>query len=220
MIKINLIKKQDMETLVYRKMPWDVTVGKRPYQVIKVEGHVHTIGGKLDWGEGNCFWAYPYDEEMSIDNLVEFNGEPGARWGIEYYPTNYFKCKWDEAEIRKGRHLVITRNEEPFYEGFMTFHEALSYVLDNRLDEHPMELNNRDFDKEVIGRKVWWRSEPGVITQYCKGQAAVIIEPDGIERFTVPREYANDDFPIERDKDVKADIFDKHIWWFRKENER
>ena len=101
----------------------------------------------------------------------------------------------------------------------MTFHEALSYVLDNRLDEHPMELNNRDFDKEVIGRKVWWRSEPGVITQYCKGQAAVIIEPDGIERFTVPREYADDDFLVEEDRDVKASIFDKHIWWFRKEKE-
>jgi hypothetical protein len=45
-IKINLIKKQDMETLVYKKMPWDVTVGKKPYQVIKVEGYVHTIGGR------------------------------------------------------------------------------------------------------------------------------------------------------------------------------
>jgi hypothetical protein len=216
MIEINLIKKQDMDTLVYKKMPWDVTVGKIPYQVIKVEGHAHTIGGKLDWGEGNCFWAYPYGEEMSFDNLIEFDGEPGARWGIEYYPTNYIKCKYDETEIRKGRHLIITRNEEPFYEGFMTFHEALSYILDNRLDDHPMDLNNRDFDKNVIGRKVWWRSEPGVITHYCKGQAAVIIKPDGIERFTEPREFADDDWPIEEDIEIKADIFSDHIWWYRK----
>jgi hypothetical protein len=57
-----------------------------------------------------------------------------------------------------------------------------------------------------------------VITHYCKGQAAVIIEPDGIERFTKPREYAEDDFPIAEEKDIKADIFDKHIWWFREEN--
>ena len=88
-----------------------------------------------------------------------------------------------------------------------------------KVKECSQEYCSRDFDKEVIGRKVWWRSEPGVITHYCKGQAAVIIEPDGIERFTKPREYADDDFPIAEDIDVKADIFDKHIWWFRKENE-
>ena len=220
MVSINLIEKKDIDTLVYKKMPWDVTIGKKPYQVIRVEGHAHTIGGKLDWGDGkgNCFWAYPYDEEMSFDNLVEFDGVPGARWGIEYYPTNYIKCKYDESEIRRGRHLVITRNEEPFYEGFMTFHEALSYILDNRLDDHPMDLNNRDFDKNVIGRKVWWRSEPGVITHYCKGQAAVIIEPDGIKKFTRPREYSDSIVPIEEDADVKVDIFDKHIWWFREDS--
>ena len=97
----------------------------------------------------------------------------------------------------------------------MTLHEALAYVLDGKLDEHPAELNDRDFDEHLIGRKIWWRSEPGIITYYCKGQAAVIIKPDGIERFTPPKEYEGDGFGSYDDDEIKASIFDKHIWWFR-----
>jgi hypothetical protein len=216
-ISFKYIKEEDIPALDYKEMPWDVVVNTTPYQVIKAAGFVHTIGGKLDWGDGNDFWAYPADEQMSFNNLIPFNGIPGARWGIEFYPTHYYKSHWDDTEIRAGRHLVITRNGLPFYDGFMTLHEALAYVLDGKLDEHPAELNNRDFDEHLIGRKVWWRSEPGIITYYCKGQAAVILKPDGIERFTPPKEYEGDGFGGYDDDEgeIKASIFDNHIWWFR-----
>ena len=216
MIEINLIKESDIATLKYKKMAWDVCINHMPYQVIRVPGFAHCIGGKLDWGEGNCFWAYPLNEELSYSNLIEFNGHPGARWGLEYYPTNYIKTKWGETEIRTGRHLAITRNEEIFYDGFMTFHQAISYIKDGVLDEHPLFLNERNYDTKCIGMKIWYRSEPAVITRFIKGQACVIIEPDGIERFSIPPEFANENvYDIENYDHIKADIFSKHIWWFR-----
>ena len=216
MTEIKLIGKDDIANLKYTKMDWDVVVKGIPYQVIRVDGFVHTIGGRLDNGDGNCLWAYPLGEELKYDNLREFDGVPGARWGIEYTPTNYLKCKWDELSIERGRKLIITRNDEPFYDGFMTIHEALAYVLDNKLDEHPLNLNMRDFDKKCIGRKVWWKSEPAIITSYIRKQACVILEPDGMKEFSIPAEYKGDDFmPYDERDSIKTSIFDEHIWWFR-----
>ena len=215
MAEIRLITKEDIPGLKFTKLNWDVVVRDIPYQVIRVPGFAHCIGGHLDWGNGNEHWAYPLDEEMTIENLREFYGEPGARWGLEYQPTHYLKTKWNEPEIRRGRKLIITRNGEPFYDGIMTFHQAVAYVKDGLLDEHPLSLNERDFDKKCIGRKVWWRSEPAVITRYVKGQACVILKPDGIKNFTVPAEFAKE--PYYYEEDVKVNIFDKNIWWFREE---
>lgn len=200
-------------------MDWDVVVGKVHYQIVKIKGYVHCIGGHLDYGDGNDYWAYPLGEEPSYENLIEFNGHPGATWGIEYYPTNYIKNKWDETEIRKGRHLLITRNGDPFMTGFITIHEALAYVLDGKLDEHPLDLNTRDYDKKCVGRKVWWRSEPGIITELVNGRACVRIKPDGIEKFTKPAEYKDSFIFNDEDGYIFTSIFDDHIYWFRDDPE-
>ena len=78
----------------------------------------------------------------------------GAAWGIEYTPVNGIKSKWGETEIYSSRKLLLTRNGEPFYNELMTFHQAIAYVQDGLLDEHPLGLNSRDYDKKAIGRKV------------------------------------------------------------------
>lgn len=216
MTEIRLITKEDFPNLKYSKLDWDVEVKGTPYQIIRIEGFVHCIGGHLDWGEGNNFWAYPLNEEMTFENLIEFDGEPGPTWGLEYSPTNYVKTKWGETEICRGRRLVITRNEKPFYDDPMSFHQAIAYVKDGLLDEHPLGLNERDFDKKCIGRKVWWRSQPAIITDYINGQAAVILIPEGSDTFAIPREFENDSCLFhEEESEIKTSIFDKHIWWFR-----
>ena len=217
MVELRLITEADIPNLEYTKVDWDVELRGEPYQVIRVPGFAHCTGGNLDYGEGNIYWAYPLYEELSIKNLREYRGERGARWGLEYTPTLRLRCKWDEPSIESGRSLVITRNDKPFYRGPMTFHQAIAYVQDGILDEHPLELNERDFDKKCIGRKIWWRSEPAVITDYRNGQASVMIEPDGIEKFTFPAEYVGD--PLfdewETTREVYTSIFDKNINWFR-----
>ena len=212
---INLINEQNFHTVEFSKLDWDVEVNGIPYQIVRAKGYAHCIGGRLDWGEGNDFWAYPLNESMTYENLIEFDGVPGATWGLEYTPTNYIKTKWDETEIRSGRKLLITRNGKPFCDEWMTFHQAIAYIKDGILDEHPLDLNSRDFDKKCIGRKVWWRSEPAVITDYVQGQACVILAPDGISQFTLPNEFKDDDIFSYDEPDIKVSIFDEHIYWFR-----
>lgn len=209
MADIRLIK-PDTDLSKYRPLPWDVVIHNRPYYVIDIPGYVHTIGGQ--YGE-NSYWAYPRDEKPTYENLIEFDCSYPVCWGIRYEPHNYTKCKWDECRASSAISCVITRNGEDFCK----VHGGLAKAqwLIDEINEHPLGFNEIDFDKKMIGRKVWWRSEPGVITQWISGQGCVIIEPDGIERFRTPAEFVGDDFMDNEGPDIKTSIFDKHIWWFR-----
>ena len=191
-------------------MYWDTVINGKPYFVVLIEGYIHTIGGK--YGNNNL-WAYPRNEKPSCENLVQFDGEPVC-WGINYAPYNHARYKHGEFEASTLGNVFITRNGEKFCDVRGGIERAKCMI--NNFSEHPIGLNEIDFDKKVIGRKVWWRSEPAVITSYISGQACVILEPDGIQQFTTPAEFADEGCEYYFDGDVKADILDKHIWWFRK----
>lgn len=217
MVEIRCIEKEDIDNLSYRKLDWDVNINGVPYQVIKAAGYAHTIGGRLDWGDGNCLYAYPLGEKMTYENLTPFDGHPGARWGLIYNQTNTFNSHYGDSYIDARRKLTITRNDEEFYSGLMTFNEAVSYIFDGKLDEHPLDLNERDFDKKCIGRKIFYRSQPAKIESYVKRQACVIVVPDGFDSFETPNEFKSEPvIDYEEGKSVKISIFDPHIYWFRK----
>ena len=215
MTDIKLIDKDtNISELKMRKMDWNVVMNGKPFQVVRIEGYVHTIGGR--WGE-NDLWVYPRDEEPTYENLIEYNSERPVMWGINFNPHHYVRSKWDETEMRYSGAVTITRNGEDFYTlfGGMNYGIDKARVLISEIEEHPLGLNEIDYDKNIIGRKVWWRSQPAVITMWMKGQACVLLEPDGIESFKKPAEYENDDMMFGEEKDIKTSIFDKHIYWFR-----
>lgn len=216
MSEIKLIKKDtDLSKLNLKPYDWDVVINGRPYYVVRLVGFIHTIGGK--YGQNNL-WAYPRDEEPNYENLVEFNCENPVSYGIRYSPSNGTKCKWDECEAISRGSIMITRNGEDFYDVRCGINYGIdkARVLISEILEHPLNISTIDFDKKMIGRKLWWRSEPAVITYYCKGQAAIVLEPCGIKKFTVPAEfYKEDGEDYYCDGDVKTSIFDNHIWWFR-----
>ena len=209
---IRLIDKNtDINSLKMRKFPWDVELNGKPYQVVSIDGYVHTIGGK--YGKNNL-WMYPRNEKPTYENLVEFQCENGGVcWGLKYEPHNYLRSKWDECECYTSGGVMITRNGKDFY--FCRAGIDLARHLIDKINEHPLNFNDYGWREKAIGRKVWWRSEPAVITYFCDGQACVILEPDGIEKFTVPAEFAEDTEDFYEDGKVKTSIFDEHIWWFR-----
>jgi hypothetical protein len=213
MLEFKFISKDtDIDSLHMNKYKWDVVVGKNkiPYQVVDIEGYVHCIGGK--WGN-NSLWCYPRNEKPSYKNLIEYDGDGGADWGLIISTNNYIKSKWDETELRSSKNVMITRNGEDFY---LTHDINNALHLINRINEHPISFNSYEFEKEIVGRKVWWRSQPGIIASWVgNGQACVIIKPDGVDKFETPAEFKTDDMPFYDDDDIKADIFDEHIWWFR-----
>ena len=210
MAEFKLITKDtDISKLKIVPLKWDVWIKDKPYYVARIVGYIHSIGGRF--GE-NDYWMYPRNEEPSYDNLVEFNGDGGALWGINMQPRNYIRCKWGEAECFTSHWITITRNGKPFFDTHGVNH-ALDLI--NRIHEHPLNLNEIGYDKRMIGRKVWWRSEPAVITHWIGyGQACVILKPDGIDKFTIPAEFADEE-GFYCDDGVKTNIFDEHIWWFR-----
>lgn len=208
MTEIKLIRP---DTILPKLKPldWDVVISGTPYYVVKVPGYVHSIGGRFGT---NDYWAYPRNETPCYDNLIEYNVDFPVCWGISYNPRHYTNAKWDETMACTFSSVNIIRNGELF-ETVHGIYKALS-ILDE-ISGHPLELNTIDFNLKCVGRKVWWRSEPAVIKCYVDGQACVILVPDGIERFTVPAEFAEEDPDYYEDEVVNASIFDKHIWWFR-----
>lgn len=213
MTNIKLIEPDtNISELKMTKMPWDVVVNKTPYQVVRIEGYVHSIGGR--WGD-NDYWMYARHVTPSYHTLIEYNGsDTGVCWGIKYEPKNYIRTKWDESECYKCGGAMITRNDEDFYFCSGGIDEAKWLI--KQLDEHPLDLHFYGFAEKMINRKVWWRSEPAIIANWIgHGQACVILVPDGIEKFKTPAEFAREDYCYYQEEYVKADIFDKHIWWFR-----
>lgn len=109
---------------------------------------------------------------------------------------------------------MITRNGRDFFFCRCGIDEA-KYLI-NKIQDHPIYLNEYGFEEKIIGRKVWWRSEPAVVTSWVgNGQACVILKPDGIDYFKIPAEFLNEEPMQSRERIIKADIFDEHIWWFR-----
>ena len=167
-------------------------------------------------------WIYPRDEEMSNTNLIPFIEDNPVTWGINYQPTNKFSYHHGDVEARTIHNIQITRNGEVFYKflGNSDYGIAKAKVLIERFKDHPLDLNFIDFDKKMIGRKVWWKGQPGIITRYIKEQACVIIEPDHdiISKFGIPMEYDNDEDRYlweDFENDVKVEIFSESVYWFR-----
>ena len=205
----------DLTTLKITRFNWDLVINDIPYYVIKIDGYYHRISSDEFTDQ---LWAYPRDQQPSFENLIEYPYHEAVQWGITCLPKFIIKSKWDETEARLVNATLITRNGKPFYvvSGGLNYGIPKAQSIIGEISEHPLELNEIDFDKKMIGRKIWWRSEPGVITSWIPGQACVIIEPDGSERFSTPAEFVEEDGDNYYEEGyVKTNIFDKHIWWFR-----
>jgi len=215
---IKLIPKDFEAPENLRPYEWDLEINGQPYNITRFEGYIHCIGGKHGY---NDYWVWPKGETPTYDNMVPYDCDEPVCWGIIYQPENFVKYSWHGNETRTKFGVVITRNGKRFYSVGGGLHYGIdkARVIIDSIDEHPLELHMRDYDTKCIGRKVWYRSQPAIITSYVQGQGCVMIEPDGFEKFAIPEEFKHDEaLPIddlERDC-LKIDIFeDKHIWWFR-----
>lgn len=210
MCKIKLIDKTtDIEKLKIKPMNWDIVINGVPYYACFINDYVHSIGG--GWGANNI-WCYPRDEKPSFDNLIEYQGKSSVNWGIKYEPTLTLKTKWGETRAHTNNSVIVTRNGKDFY---YCHSIAKAQVILEEIDEHPLNLNEIDFDKKAIGRKIWWRSQPAVIRSFIWGSGTIAFEPEGEKDFEIPKEFGNEQFYYEGERTITTSIFDKHIWWFR-----
>lgn len=197
---------------------WDLVIKGRPYYVCRIEGYCHTIS----WQGGNeCrqeLWCYPRDKQPTLENLVEYTLKDPIAWGIEYDEIHSTHCKWDECETITGGRSVITRNGTPFYTVFGTRQYSIpkALTLIAKAQDHALDFSQIDFDKKMIGRKVWFNGQPAIIESYIHGQCCVILKPDGIDKFKVPPQFVEEDGEY-YEENPKIDCLETgSIWWFRR----
>ncbi|WP_080833241.1 hypothetical protein [Cohnella massiliensis] len=215
--QINLIDK-DSDISKRTKYGWDVDINGRLYDVYRIEGFIHTIGG--EYGENNL-WACPRGEEPTYENLIEFSGY-SVRWGIEVQENNYVRSKWDEAEVRKSCKCLITRNGKPFYAiaaGSLDFALTMARSTLYEIQEHPLNFFEQDFGKYITGRKIYWREQPAIIKRYnidSDGDFRLIIAAESPNGFNPPCYLDKDEEMEDEDRyTIVDDVLSKSIYWFR-----
>lgn len=192
-----------------KEKPFDKTfVGENPEHANPVE---------LLFGE------YPHSRS---DNNIYARYENGRIEGfnghrliheIRLREYNYLKESYLSGnEVRKGGEGKIYING--YCCGKFFFRDVMEALLEARnlivkIHGHPIQIWKKEERDKLVGRKVWWREEPAIITMFLD-DACVVMEPDGIEKFK-PTAY-RDEIDDEEDQfRVKNTIHSPHIWWYR-----
>lgn len=212
MAKIKLIDKDTDLSKLKKPIGWDLEIKGMPYDVYRVDGYNHTIGGK--WGE-NCYWACPAGEVPTCENLIEFNGD-APTWGVTFDRINYIKSKWDETSVECNGECWITRNGKKFYRipaRYMDYGLAKAqHLLVQLLEECPLWLSERNWKENAIGRKIWYHEQPTIIQSVTSDNELWII-PDGIDCFKAPA-YWDGDYDDYEDGLI-TELLSPNIYWFR-----
>jgi len=145
---------------------------------------------------------------------------------VELETYNYLKQSGLSGnEVRKGGTGKI------FFDGAQVaefFYRETEYGLRraqkliDQLFDHPGNIWDKKTD--LKGRKVYYRDTPAVITHWFKDQGTVMVQACPGHLFPIPA-YVQDDpdgngvpFEEEERHRVKCELWDPHIWWFRKVN--
>lgn len=214
MAEIKLIDSSTDLSGLKKPVGWDLEINGMPYDVYRVEGFVHSIGGK--WGE-NCYWACPMGENPSHENLIEFSGD-APTWGVTFERNNYIKHKWDETSVECNGNCWITRNGKKFYHvpgRYMDYGLAKAqYLLVQLLEECPLYLNERDWREQALGRKIWYHDQPAMIQRITNDNELYIIS-DGIDEFKAPAHWGEDMDWSDYSDGLRTDLLSPNIYWFR-----
>ena len=193
---------------------WDIVINHKPYKAYQLEGYYHSVGSRWD-----DVWCCPRDEEPTKENLIGYAADDVCSWGIEIKQHNYRNFKHECVE--QSIYVIITRNGDHFYD--FTCHDmgygiAKAQTLITKIKEHPLDFSSFNFDKQIVGRKIFYRDQPAIVRSYIYGQCCIMIEPDTnyIEHFTPPCWALTDNEWDPYEQDLKIDCLeDGNVWWFR-----
>lgn len=198
---------------------WDITLGKehKPMRVYRLEGCIHTKGGKHGINDMYVADRNIPKEEIKPSDLTEYSGE--ICWGFNVQQRNYYR----KDELRCGCHADIYCAGRKVYQINCSFEYIASKVMDTILklkEDSPISFGEINFEKDVIGRKIWWRDQPAIITSYSVEDGEVLIRPIGSDTFKLlNKDKKGEDWVKEYSTEslIKDDILSPSIYWFRDE---
>ena len=198
--------------------------------------------GENDWGVGDQAMAKPFAVAMVGKTQVELitgqhphsrsDNRHYARWPdgrieefdghriqirVELQTYNYLKeSELSGDQVRKGGTGRIFFNARQVYEWFFRDVQQACRQTDRLIGELlacPANLWESDVVAKLRGRRVFYRDTPAVISSVILDQGCVLLQaetPDG--QFPSPPWRERDDI---LEADVKVEVIDPHIWWFR-----
>lgn len=200
---------------------WDIEIGREPYYVARFNGYVHSIGGKMGV---NDYYCWPRDEEPSVDNLVEYDLDEPVAWDIHTETVSRVRREtYGDLDAHSRRTIHILRNGKKFYSfvyNDLYLGLAKAATLLEEIRAHPIDFCSIYYVNNLIGRKIWYRGEKGIIEDWVSGNAGIIISPEEGSTFHAPAEYTGWSKQMWEDSmeeigGIKTDIFDTHIYWWR-----
>jgi len=140
---------------------------------------------------------------------------------------NYLKeSDWSGDEIRKGGCAVISFDRHPvygfFYRDILDAMRRAAFFIP-LLQEHATSYELRTNPQAIIGRRVYYRNTPAIVTDLDLEQGEICIQSDPPERMfplmahEVEEIATGDRKPedIERHSAAWLDLLDEAIWWHR-----
>lgn len=137
---------------------------------------------------------------------------------------NYLKSSGLSGdEVRKGGKCRIYINDMPcgqffFRDIFYALHEARNYI--EKIHDFPLQLWKLEERKEIVGRKIYYRNHPAIITRAYWEEMEIFIEADGEKKIFPYSSYELEDLKEygqtdREDEIIKDSIFSSQINWFR-----
>ncbi len=172
--------------------------------------------------DNNLYAEWPEAEEP-----IGFSGHR-IRTRVDIRESNYLKSSsLSGSEIRKHCAALVYFDDKLVYG--RTHREVMPLLLWcaahlYELYEHPVRLQvggvlngDQPTDNQfpdLIGRAVYYRGVPGVVTRYFPEDGDVVVEACKGHEFVTPAHIALDDSE-RRDASVKDDFLSESIWWHR-----
>lgn len=189
MNRIKLIGPEDQNLIDNAlKLPFDVEVSGTKLILLHIPERIHTF---TSFDCPHAVYAYPMHENPTPSNVVPYLSTLGASWSIAYNDKTKLSDYYNNIQ-----YTTIFRNNKEFLtipgNKAYSLNKAL-YMLESLIPEHPLNLNFRGYDRDMIGRGVKYKDESGVIERYLDGEAVITI------RMLITA------------KEIKVSIFDSNI---------
>lgn len=212
------MEKKENEVLEIADFGWDAILGKQDEPI-----YIGWLKNPADYTKNQMVaWAREENRDpLDSHNFVPWNGAIGPTWDISIQEYNIR----DRKETRVQYCGTIFRNRVKFLSHWYNDRNFAWNDLNmklSRISAHPLQFHRSAYAKDMEGRKIWFRSQPGVIERWLgSDEARVLIVPETGTKFSCPNEYRKDFLnPDEyyEDGDVITSIFDPYVWWFREDD--
>lgn len=149
---------------------------------------------------------------------IEPTGFDGHRIliGVTLESSNYLKSSGLSGDqVRKGGSGKITADGEVVFEFFF---RDIQYALQRAgqliitLSEHSSNWLLKSERENLVGRAVYYREIPAVIQRVIPDQGCIMVRTADGRPFHAPVYDQDDD---ERENEVKVEVLDPNIWWYR-----